>query len=87
VRAGVSWDAVVRIDGMVKLLLEQYRIKYLPVESVSMQERVRAVEFVFDRLGQQPARTRGNGHASGRANGKTSGKHVDPTPAVTAPGL
>ena len=51
VRAGVSWDSVIRIDGMVKLLLEQFRIQYLPVESVSMQERVRAVEFVLGRLG------------------------------------
>ena len=47
VRAGVSWDSVLRIDGMVKLMLEQYRISYLPLESVSMQERVRAVEFVL----------------------------------------
>jgi nicotinamide riboside kinase len=47
VRAGVSWDSVVRIDGMVKLMLEQHRINYLPIESVSMQERVRAVEFVL----------------------------------------
>jgi hypothetical protein len=51
VRAGVSWDSVIRIDGMVKLLLEQHRIHYLPVESVSMQERVRVVEFVLGRLG------------------------------------
>jgi nicotinamide riboside kinase len=51
VRAGVDWDSVVRIDGMIKLLLEQYRIQYLPVESVSMQERVRAVEFVLSRVG------------------------------------
>lgn len=51
VRAGVSWDSVIRIDGMVKLLLEQHRIQYLPVESVSMQERVRAVEFVLSRVG------------------------------------
>jgi predicted ATPase len=51
VRAGVSWDSVVRIDGMVKLLLEQYRIQYLPIESLSMQERVRAVEFVLSREG------------------------------------
>lgn len=57
VRAGVSWDSVVRIDGMVKLLLEQYRIQYLPVESVSMQERVRAVEFVLGRLGVAEAIT------------------------------
>lgn len=51
VRAGVSWDSVVRIDGMVKLMLEQYQISYLPIESVSMQERVRAVEFVLARCG------------------------------------
>jgi nicotinamide riboside kinase len=50
VRASVSWDSVVRIDGMIKLLLEQHRIAYLPIESVSMQERVRAVEFVVERL-------------------------------------
>jgi hypothetical protein len=42
---------VVRIDGMVKLMLEQHRISYLPIESVSMQERVRAVEFVLTRCG------------------------------------
>jgi hypothetical protein len=60
VRAGVSWDSVVRIDGMIKLMLEQYRVAYLPVESVSMQERVRAVEFVLGRVGvaeaSRPAR-------------------------------
>ena len=55
VRAGVSWDSVLRIDGMVKLMLEQYQISYLPLESVSMQERVRAVEFVLSRSGMQPA--------------------------------
>ena len=53
VRAGVDWDSVVRIDGMVKLLLEQYRIRYLPIDTPSMQERVRAVEFLLSRLGLQ----------------------------------
>src|SRR5512142_1942408 len=57
VRAGVTWDSVVRIDGMVKLMLEQYGISYLPIESVSMQERVRAVEFVLARCGVQPVAT------------------------------
>ncbi len=56
VRAGVSWDSVVRIDGMVKLLLEQHRVRYLPIESVSMQERVRAVEFVVGRAGLEAAK-------------------------------
>ena len=66
VRAGVSWDSVLRIDGMVKLMLEQHQISYLPIESVSMQERVRAVEFVLARCGlgnaepvtRSPARAR-----------------------------
>jgi hypothetical protein len=62
VRAGVSWDSVMRIDGMIKLLLEQYRIAYLPVESVSMQERVRAVEFVVGRHGLQLTTDKANGH-------------------------
>ncbi len=53
VRAGVDWDSVVRIDGMVKLLLEQFRIPYLPIDTPSMQERVRAVEFVLTRLGME----------------------------------
>src|SRR5262245_17164199 len=51
IRAGVSWESVLRIDGMVKLMLEEHKISYLPLESVSMQERVRAVEFVLDRSG------------------------------------
>lgn len=60
VRAGVSWDSVLRIDGMVKLMLEQHRISYLPIESVSMQERVRAVEFVLARCGVQPGASEGH---------------------------
>ena len=57
VRAGVSGDSVLRIDGMVKLMLEQYRVSYLPIESVSMQERVRAVEFVLARCGLKAVET------------------------------
>jgi len=51
VRAGVTWDSVIRIDGMVKLLLEQFRVAYLPIDTPNMQERVRAIEFVLHRLG------------------------------------
>jgi nicotinamide riboside kinase len=49
VRASVTWDSVVRIDGMIKLMLEQYRIPYLPIDTASMQERVRTVEFILAR--------------------------------------
>ncbi len=51
VRASVTWDSVLRIDGMIKLLLEQFRIPYLPIESGSMQERARVVDFVLQREG------------------------------------
>ncbi len=50
VRAGVTWDSVLRIDGMIKLMLEQSRVPYLPIESVAMQERARAVDFVLKRI-------------------------------------
>ncbi len=49
IRAGVTWESVLRIDGMVKFMLEQSRIPYLPIESASMQERARAVDFVLRR--------------------------------------
>jgi nicotinamide riboside kinase len=49
VRAGLTWDSVLRIDGMIKLMLEQSRLPYLPIESASMQERARAVDFVLKR--------------------------------------
>lgn len=48
VRAGLEWEEVVRIDGMVKLLLELFDVPYIPVASLSMQERVRLVERVLD---------------------------------------
>jgi len=72
VRAGVSWDSVLRIDGMVKLMLEQHGIGYLPIESVSMQERVRAVEFVLRRCGLPIA----------EARPRTRTRTVPPTPTL-----
>ena len=51
VRAGLEWEEVVRIDGMVKLLLEVFGVPYIPVESLSMQERVRLMERVLELAG------------------------------------
>src|SRR5690349_16048684 len=76
VRAGVSWDSVLRIDGMVKLMLEQHQISYLPLESVSMQERVRAIEFVLDRSGMPRTVTKPD------STGRTRRQTVPPVPAV-----
>lgn len=47
VRASVAWEEVLRIDGMVKLLLEMHAVPYIPCESLSMQERVRLIERVL----------------------------------------
>ncbi|MEO6708417.1 MAG: AAA family ATPase [Planctomycetota bacterium] len=51
VRASVAWEEVLRIDGMVKLLLEMHAVPYVPCESLSMQERVRLVESVLTLAG------------------------------------
>jgi nicotinamide riboside kinase len=55
VRAGLAWEEVVRIDGMVKLLLEMFGVPYIPVESLSMQERVRLCERVLSLAGLEPS--------------------------------
>jgi len=54
VRTGLEWEEVVRIDGMVKLLLEMFGVPYIPVESLAMQERVRLFESVLGLAGLQP---------------------------------
>lgn len=65
VRAGVQWEEVLRIDGMVKLMLELFGIPYIPVDCLAMQERVRLLERVLSLAGlaQVGAAARGNnGH-------------------------
>jgi nicotinamide riboside kinase len=54
VREGVCWEDVLRIDGMVKLMLEWFAVPYIPVESLSMQERARLVERVLGLAGLEP---------------------------------
>lgn len=54
VRTGLDWESVIRIDGMIKLLLEQFRIPYVPIDTPSMQERVRAVGSIMHWLRIQP---------------------------------
>ncbi|MDF1836617.1 MAG: AAA family ATPase [Planctomycetota bacterium] len=51
VREALEWDEVVRIDGMVKLMLEMFDIPYIPMESLSMQERLRMVTQVLNLAG------------------------------------
>ncbi|HET6204389.1 MAG TPA: AAA family ATPase [Planctomycetota bacterium] len=47
VRAGLAWEDVLVVDGMVKLFLEMYGVPYFPVSMIAMQERVRLVDAVL----------------------------------------
>lgn len=51
VRERLDWDGIVRIDGMLKLLLQQFRVRYLPINTASMQERMDCVRYVLDAKG------------------------------------
>lgn len=82
IRAGLDWESVVRIDGMVKLLLEQFRMRYLPIDSLNMQERVRAVEYVLG--GPQVGAARSaSSFASRPRHQRTSGEKSDAKPSPT----
>ncbi|MFN0207823.1 MAG: ATP-binding protein [Planctomycetota bacterium] len=48
VRAGVNWEEVLTIDGMVKLFLELWGIPYITLSTLSMQERVRTIDAVMN---------------------------------------
>ena len=78
VRAGLAWEEVVRIDGMVKLLLEMFAVPYIPIESLSMQERVRGVERVLDLAGVQSLDKKKSslpGHVETGVRQPRNGKH------------
>lgn len=81
VRAGVQWEEVLRIDGMVKLMLELFGIPYIPVDCLSMQERVRLLERVFSLAGLEPADVLvpqpAPARTAGRREGNGSGAHPE----------
>jgi len=54
VREMPSWDDVLRVDGMVKLLLELFSIPYVQIDCLSMQERVRLIDRALGLAGLQP---------------------------------
>lgn len=51
VRTGCQWEEVIRIDGMIKLMLEMFGVPYIPMDCLPMQERVRMIERVFSLAG------------------------------------
>lgn len=90
VRAGVQWEEVLRIDGMVKFMLELFGIPYIPVDCLAMQERVRLLERVLSLAGVTPvasgavAGSNGFGklrenprETNGKRDGNGAGSHAE----------
>ncbi|MAE45622.1 MAG: hypothetical protein CMJ86_01905 [Planctomycetes bacterium] len=55
VRERLDWEEVLRIDGMVKFMLEFFGVPYVPVASLAMQERQRCIERVLSLGGLEKA--------------------------------
>ena len=55
VRENADWEAVIRIDGMVKFMLEWFGVPYIPLASLSMQERIRMIDRVLSLSGMRRA--------------------------------
>jgi hypothetical protein len=47
IRAGLDWDSVVRIDGMVKFMLRTHGVPYFEIASLAMDERISTIEAVL----------------------------------------
>lgn len=48
INKNLDYDAVIRIDGMVKMLAKQFDIRYMPIHPVDFEERVSIMRFVLD---------------------------------------
>lgn len=57
VREAADWDAVVRIDGAVRFLLEYLDVDYVSVASPSMADRTRTFRAVLGAMGAKPVTT------------------------------
>jgi cytidylate kinase len=47
VREKVEWEELIRIDAMVKFMLEMWGLRYFQINTPSMQERIRLVDAVL----------------------------------------
>ncbi|RKY21099.1 MAG: hypothetical protein DRQ55_05460 [Planctomycetota bacterium] len=89
VRESANWDEIVRIDGMVKFMLEWFDVPYIPVASLAMQERQRLMDRVLSLHGMGRAgpacqldAAPGARSSSPSARGATPG---DDAPGAAAP--
>lgn len=47
VREALNWDSVVAIDAMIKLLFEQFKLKYYSISMESAQERSKFIDSIL----------------------------------------
>lgn len=50
VREQLTWDGIVQIDSMVKMLFELFELNYFQISMDSMQERVKFVDSILKRF-------------------------------------
>jgi hypothetical protein len=53
VREEIVWEEVLRIDAMVKFMLEMWNIRYFQISTPGMQERARLVDSVLSVSGRK----------------------------------
>ncbi len=47
VREHLTWDGIIAIDSMIKLLCEMFEVRYFQIDASNMQERIRLIESVL----------------------------------------
>jgi len=50
VREELTWEGVITIDAMIKCLFEFENIKYIPINTANMQERIMLVDTVLSKI-------------------------------------
>lgn len=47
IRESLTWDGIIAIDAMVKLLCEMFELRYFQINTDNMQERVRLIDSIL----------------------------------------
>lgn len=47
VRENLVWDNIIAVDAMIKFLIEMNDLKYIPINTESMQERIKLINTVL----------------------------------------
>lgn len=50
VRESLNWDEIVRIDAMIKLMLQMFKVPYFDIHAETMQERANLILNILNRI-------------------------------------